>query len=116
MYLRGTIERMGTGTLDMANRCREMGLPLPLFVQEEDFRVVLYRTPQTTPQTTLESKILNLIENNNYITQAAIAENLGVGFNTVKEYIVKMRKKGMIKRHGGTFGGFWIVERDKKQK
>lgn len=125
MYLRGAIERMGTGTLDMAKRCKEMGLPLPVFIQEEDFRVILYRTiqtttqttiqtttqttTQTTAQTTLESKILNLIKHNKHITQAVIAENLDISLNTVKEYIVKMRKKGIIKRQGGTYGGYWLI-------
>jgi ATP-dependent DNA helicase RecG len=117
MYLRGTIERMGSGTLDMVKRCKEMGLPLPVFVQEEDFRVIMHRTPQTTPQTTpqstpqttLETKILDLIKQDQSITQASIAEKLGISFYTVKEYLTKMKKKGHIQRKGGTFKGYWVI-------
>lgn len=109
MYLKGTIERMGSGTLDMAKRCKEMGLPLPVFVQEEDFRVILYRTPQTTPQTTLETKILDVIKQDQRVTQAAIAKKLGISFHTVKEYLAKMKKKGLILRKGGTFKGYWEI-------
>ncbi|GHU81645.1 hypothetical protein FACS189415_0390 [Bacteroidia bacterium] len=43
MYLRGTIERMGTGTEDLANRCLAQGLKKPDFLQEADFRTTLYR-------------------------------------------------------------------------
>jgi ATP-dependent DNA helicase RecG len=50
MYLRGTIERMGTGTEDMAERCIAQGLKKPDYNQSGDFRVVLFRqTPQETP-------------------------------------------------------------------
>jgi len=63
MYLRGTIERMGTGTLDMMEKCIDKGLKEPVFIQENDFMTVIYRkvtnintkinaivTPQVTPQ------------------------------------------------------------------
>ncbi|MDR1544704.1 MAG: DUF4062 domain-containing protein [Prevotellaceae bacterium] len=46
MYLRGTIERMGTGTEDMATLCVEKGLQKPLYQQQLDFRVVLYRNTE----------------------------------------------------------------------
>jgi len=43
MYLYGTIERMGTGTEELAKLCEKKGLKKPEFVQELDFRTIIYR-------------------------------------------------------------------------
>jgi predicted HTH transcriptional regulator len=55
LYLTGTIERMGTGTEDIIEKCEKAGLRTPEFIQEEDFSVVLWRTenaPIKYPATT----------------------------------------------------------------
>lgn len=60
MYLSGYIERIGTGTGDIVRWCKEAGLPRePEFVQEEFFKVVIWRknnnntlTGQVTGQVT----------------------------------------------------------------
>jgi predicted HTH transcriptional regulator len=44
MYWNRYIEKVGTGTEDIINKCREYGLRTPEFYQEEDFRVVIWRT------------------------------------------------------------------------
>lgn len=44
MYLAGYIERMGTGTGDIIRLCKEKGLKAPEFIQEEDFRTIIWRT------------------------------------------------------------------------
>jgi predicted HTH transcriptional regulator len=46
LYLAKYIERMGTGTGDMIVRCREAGLPEPLFALTDGFVVTLGRRPQ----------------------------------------------------------------------
>ena len=43
MYLTGYIERLGTGTSDIIRIADEAGLPEPDFIQEEDFKIVIYR-------------------------------------------------------------------------
>ena len=43
MYLHGTIERMGTGTEELVKLCMEKGLKKPEFIQELDFRSIIYR-------------------------------------------------------------------------
>ena len=69
MYLRGYIERVGSGTGDIIERCREKGLPPPIWENEDDgFTVTLRRitsgssegrplgtTRKTTPETTIET-------------------------------------------------------------
>ncbi len=43
MYLKGYIERLGTGTEDVAKLCAKSGLPPPGFTEGVDFRAVLKR-------------------------------------------------------------------------
>jgi ATP-dependent DNA helicase RecG len=67
MYFAGYIERLGTGTGDIIRLCQEKGLKEPEFIQEENFRTIIWRTlkatgeptgeatPQATPQATLQA-------------------------------------------------------------
>lgn len=53
MFLAGYIEKAGTGTLDMAARCQEAGLPAPEFRQETGvFKQIFRRRPaaESAPQ------------------------------------------------------------------
>jgi len=47
MYLSGTIERMEIGTGDIIKQYKKAGLKSPEFVEEEDFRVILWRNKQS---------------------------------------------------------------------
>ena len=84
MYLRGAIERMGTGTGDIVKRCIEMGLPSPVFIQQEEFRVIIYRNVADTPQETAQEtqlvnpKILQLINclGNEYLSSQNLMKRL----------------------------------------
>ena len=50
LYLSGAIERMGTGTEDMIKKCKKAGLKMPEFIEEESFRVILWRNEQLLEQ------------------------------------------------------------------
>jgi len=52
MYLFGSIERLGTGTGDIIRLCKEKGLKEPEFIQEENFKSIIWRTLETTRQAT----------------------------------------------------------------
>lgn len=43
LYLAGYIERLGTGTSDMVDECMAMGLKAPEFIQDSNFRAILWR-------------------------------------------------------------------------
>ncbi len=115
MYLNGTIERMGTGTRDIVQKCLKAGLKEPVFYQEEFFRVVLWRdTPPITPPkekslTDLELSILELIEKDNKVSMTKMANQLGIGRDTIKEYIKRLREKQRITRIGSNRSGYWKV-------
>ena len=44
----GYIEHSGTGTVDIVNYCKQAGLREPEFIQDEDFRVVIWRKGSKT--------------------------------------------------------------------
>src|SRR5690606_8587395 len=52
MYLKGYIERLGTGTADMVRIALENNLQEPVFEQLEDFKTIVYRpsTDQVPPK------------------------------------------------------------------
>jgi len=54
MYLAGYIERMGTGTGDIIRLCNEAGLKEPEFIQEEDFKTIIWRTLKAAGEATGE--------------------------------------------------------------
>jgi predicted HTH transcriptional regulator len=43
LFLSGDIEKAGTGTSDIVNKCLSMGLKKPQFIQDENFRVIIWR-------------------------------------------------------------------------
>lgn len=61
--------------------------------------------------TQLERKIVDVLENNPSCTQKQLAEEIAVGYNTVREYIVRLRNKGAITRIGSARSGYWKVNR-----
>lgn len=50
MYLAGYIERLGTGTADIMRIAAEVGLKEPEFIQEDTFKVIIYRPQANTGQ------------------------------------------------------------------
>jgi len=50
MYLAGYIERLGTGTGDIIRLCKEAGLREPDFIQEENFKTIIWRTLPATQE------------------------------------------------------------------
>lgn len=65
--------------------------------------------PKTTLKTDLEERILHLISDNPAITREQLAENLNVSINTIKEYILRLRKKELLERVSGRRSGSWRV-------
>lgn len=58
MYLAGYIERMGTGTGDIISLCKKAELKEPEFIQEEDFKTILWRKSSKKTQQHTEIKHL----------------------------------------------------------
>ena len=108
------VEKVGSGIGRMRNAMKQAGLPAPKFEFTNFFTVTFKRpsTPQVTPQvvfTELEKKVLNEIKNNVRISRDQLSEKLGIKPDTVKEYIKKLRDKGVLRRVGKTSGGYWEI-------
>ena len=56
-----------------------------------------------------QEKIIGLISDNPYITQAELAKEVGITVDGIKYHIRKLSKNGVIKRVGADKGGHWVV-------
>ncbi len=63
---------------------------------------------ESTPITT-RGKILVLIKNNSQITRDELANKLDISINTVKEYIQRLKKDGVLRRVGDNRNGYWKI-------
>lgn len=72
-------------------------------------------TTKTTTKTitALESRILSEVSNNPNITGNKIASKLNISLNTVREYIIRLKKKGLLQRIGPNRGGYWKVTKSR---
>ncbi len=70
---------------------------------------------QTGSQTTY-SRILNTLIDNPLITRKNIAIETGISERMVAKYLKEFQETGIVKRHGGKFGGYWEVLEDKPNK
>lgn len=126
MYWNGYIEKVGTGTEDIISKCKDYGLKTPEFHQEEDFRVVIWRTNENESDPkrskadpkpiqsnlTDEEKLLELINNKPSISRAELSKQLKISERQVRKTIDKLRENGILIREGGN-SGKWIISKNK---
>ena len=124
MYWNGYIEKVGTGTEDIINKCREYGLRTPEFYQEEDIRVVIWRAEedlddpkvvqgrskaiQSDPREVAD--LMELIGSNPSISRAELSRRLALSERQVRKMIDKLRIEGRLIRKGGKTGEWVIVK------
>lgn len=119
MFWAGYIEKVGTGTEDIVNLCKEKGLKLPEYHQEEDFRVVIWRKDdpnrsKSDPNpiqigTDLVEQVFQLISKDGRISRAKLAEQLNTSERQVREAIEKLRGS-RIRRKGNTRGEWEVIK------
>ena len=128
MYLKGYIEKSGTGTEDMIEKCREWGLRDPVFNEDGDFRVVIWRrtTQETAQETTQETAqenlsdvsrlIVDLIRADATISRRIIAEKIGLSQDGVKYHLNLLKKKIGLRHEGPTKKGRWVIDAGNAKK
>ena len=62
LYLAGYIERMGTGTTDMVRESVEAGLVEPQFIQQEDFRSIIYRPSSLQVKEQVKEQVKTVVQ------------------------------------------------------
>ena len=138
MYLKGYIEKSGTGTGDMIAKCASWGVPAPEWYEDDpdDFRVVLKRpVPETNMEKTMvktrvETRVESSVESSvkssvkklssaekivAYLrtTPTASAHELSIVVNltvrAVEKNLRALRESNRIRRIGPDKGGHWEV-------
>ena len=131
----GKVERMGSGIERMRELMREAGLKEPVFEMDNFFRVTFYRDPryslkadretgeQTTQKTTQkklgdklgerlgknEIKILDIINQNKFITILKLSKSLKISTTAVENNIAKLKQRKILNRIGPAKGGHWEI-------
>jgi ATP-dependent DNA helicase RecG len=134
------VEKVGTGILRMNQAMDEYKLEKPIIEADENWFSIIFKRPElekesfesrgnSTPLKTplkpplktplkiltgLEKKVLNAINNDTSISRTGIARTLNISPDTVKEYLERLKRKGVIKRIGPAKGGYWEVIEDEK--
>ena len=132
-YLTGDIERYGTGFVrireilqaypEIALRVEEMGDFFKVELQQVESVTPPISPPITppitppisppisavdhVPVTDLERRILVLLNDRPTLTGSKLAEDLDIGRGTVKEYLRRLKAKGVLVREGSTRTGRW---------
>lgn len=105
MYLKGYIERMGTGTADIVRIANENQLQEPEFVQEEYFKTIIYRP--SSDQVPTKSR-----PSSNKILQQATGNSIEIQ-NLLNVMVNEMSKKEIQEalglKHGGNFRENYLI-------
>ena len=114
MFWIGYIEKVGTGTEDIVNLCKDKGLQSPEYHQEEDFRVVIWRKKTGNDPEVIQNDpeviqtVHDLICANHSISRADLAKTLKTSERQVRKAIDALRDK-KIRRKGGDAGEWEII-------
>ena len=126
----------------MIRRCRDAGLPEPVFSLDDGFRIALGRptpadatqenTKETTQETTEETtqdtekaprvprrprkRILALMQEQPTITARELAQALQLINDGVSYHLKKLRAEGRIRHEGPTKAGRWVVNPPTQQE
>jgi len=110
-YLVKLVEKYGSGFVRIREILKTYTL-LSFSIEEvgNGFLFILKKTtPKTTPKTTLRKKIVDFLKENPSATKQEIADYLQISINTVKEYISKLKKEGLLERIGSSKTGYWKI-------
>ena len=138
MFLKGYIEKAGTGTEDIITKCVNYGLGRPVFRQDSDFKVTIWRkqvgqkTSEVGQKTdevsqkieqlsqkaqqlsqkmsyrTIEG-IFYAINNDAYVSIKVISSLCECTDKTVKRYLSFLTENGFISHVGPDKGGYRII-------
>ncbi|MDR0941987.1 MAG: DeoR family transcriptional regulator [Bacteroidales bacterium] len=89
---------------------RKPEFPKPEYTESNGVVKVEYESSAENVTENRESKILDLIGEDNTITTAQIADKLQVARMTIHRDIEKLKAKGLLERIGANKGGYWKVK------
>jgi len=123
LYLVRYIEKAGSGTLDMIERCREAGLPAPDFEERAgQFVTTLWRDWLTTEVMTeyglssRQMQAVTYVKINGRITNKVYQQLTGVTDRTVLREFRDLLDKGLFEKVGRTGRGTYYVLKRKTRR
>ena len=118
----GYADKLGSGVRNLFKYCKFYSGRDPKLMEGDIFRIIVpldedlavesatQSATQSTTQSATEETILKLLKKESTLTQREIADRLSMNQNTVKYYIRKMQRNGMIVREGTSRKGEWIIK------
>jgi predicted HTH transcriptional regulator len=118
LYLARYIEKAGSGTLDMIERCSEAGLPSPDFEERAgQFVTTLLRDWLTEEVlaglglTERQKSAVALVKARGRITSSEYRAHTGVEARTATRDLYELVKKGVFSRHGDKRGAYYTLQK-----
>ena len=125
-YRAGLIEHWGRGIKRICDECKANGMKIPRFeIVSTDFAIIfnanykydyanLDDQGSTTQKTTqiksmVVKRILDMINENKYITLQELADSLGKTRDGIKYHVNKLQNQGILNRVGPDKGGHWEI-------
>lgn len=134
----GLVEAWGSGIKRIFNAAKEYELPEPKFQEFDNmFRVELFRNYSTmikenegigeasekhwrsigetsekqwnTDLNDTQQKIIKLLLEDNQLSAVKLAEKIGVASRNIENNIKKLKKRGILVRHGSPKSGYWEI-------
>lgn len=130
----GYADQLGSGVRNLFKYSKFYSGGDPKFIEGDVFRIIVplshqyveetaksttqstTQTTQSTTQTTTLTEnpfvqsVLKLIEQEPFLSQAKMAEKLGVNQNTLKYYMKKMKNNGIVERLASSRKGKWVIK------
>lgn len=122
----GLIDSWGSGIIRIIETCKEAELPEPELEEEfGGFKVTLFGKMSESRRKDVgkssESRrkeigkgileTLSIIEKNPEYTVDQIAEIIGKSTRTIERHIAKLKEEDILIRKGGTFAGYWEIDK-----
>ena len=106
---------MGRGIQEIRDMCKSYGNPTPDFKVDADAVFVTFYSlaeiggtdKNVAQKKSIESRIVELIKNNNKISREKIAKEFGVSKKTIERQLAKMRDK--LQFVGRGYSGHWEI-------
>ena len=78
-------------------------------MEEKESTPATQKTTQKTTQKSTQEQIVELVEENPFITRKMLASLLNITEDGIKYHLAALKKKEIIKRIGGDKGGYWKI-------
>ena len=107
---RDIVRVYGKKVFEISKNLLSVNIPYnPLAMEEKESTPATQKTTQKTTQKSTQEQIVELVEENPFITRKMLASLLNITEDGIKYHLAALKKKEIIKRIGGDKGGYWKI-------